>query len=326
MSKLIDLGLDADEDHPRRLVALPKDDKHLLAFGGNDGTISLVELESSKVRTARQFDDAVRDVAFSHDGKRVAVGLDDGSTQIFLFADIDAEDSLHPFVIHKADDEFLSQNESETSFQGPRFDAPVRALQWDPRSNMLAIASEAGMCVVDATSKNSISTKDRFLQESADKEHSNAGVRGLSYHSEASQTLLASLGLDGRLCVWDVTGDDPALDYELLHRDNLKCIPKADVGELNGSDALDRSCLPVFGKTILSLPGKTDVQLRSVSKLEQQAFLPSVDAKGHIEPIVAIALSDDDKNIVTSGRDGRVNLWNIEKKVTSCRCLICKFD
>jgi len=316
MSEPIDLGLDSDEDHPRRLIALPGDEKHLLAFGGNDGTISLIDVESLKVSTARQFDDAVRDVAFSRDGERVAVGLDDGSTQIFLFTDVSWTDkeSLHPFVTNKATDDFLSQDVSETTFQGPRFDAPVRSLQWDPRSNMLAIASEAGMCVIDATSKDTISCKDRFLQEAADKEHSNAGVRGLSYYSHESQTLLASIGLDGRLCIWDVTGDDPALDYELLHRDDHKCILKADVGELNGSDALDRSCLPVFGKTFLSLPGNTDVQVRSASRVEKQFFLTSLDAKGHIETIVALAVSNDNKNIVTSGRDGRVNLWEIHDK------------
>ena len=319
MSEPIDLGLESDEDHPRRLIALPNDDMHLLAFGGNDGIISLVVLESSKVSTARQFDDAVRDVAFSYDGKRVAVGLDDGSTQIFVFtdSDIDTATTIHPFVTQNSDEDFLSQDATKIIFQGPRFDAPVRSLRWDPRSNMLAIASEAGMCVVDATSTHSISSKDRFLQEAADKEHSNAGVRGLSYFTSDSQTLLASLGLDGRLCIWDVTGDDPGLDYELLHRDDNKCIPKADVGELNGSDSFDRSCLPVFGKNSLFLPGNNDVHLRSISKLDEQSFLSSRDGKGHIEPVVSILVSDDNKSIVTSGRDGRVNLWDIEANVSS---------
>jgi WD40 repeat protein len=123
--------------------------------------------------------------------------------------------------------------------------------------------------------------------------------------------MLATLAMDGRLCVWDVTGDDPSIDYELEHRDASKCVPKPDIGEIHNADVCDRSCLPVaVGDSCLVLPGITDVQLRLLHNLEKQEFLTSLPDKGHVDTIVAMAASPDGRHLVTSGREGLYYMLN----------------
>jgi WD40 repeat protein len=324
---------DDGEDHPRRLLEIGK---HLVAYGGDHGTISVLEQTGNAdgkiaAKVTRRFDDSVRAVAVSHDLLRVAVGFDDGSTKIFAYDDTSLksnENGLHPFLtaetqVDDASQDFLSQSDgltttnpssaSEESFLGPRFDAPVRHMQFDPRSYHLAIAAEAGMCIVDVTTSKSLET--RFLQENVEKEHDSCGIRGVSYgRAHSNKMLLATLAMDGRLCIWDVTAptNDPLLDYELLLRDANKCVTQADVGEINGASAFDRSCLPVFGKDFLALPGLTDVQLRRFESLKEQLFLSSVGDQGHTDTIVAMTFSPDGCHLVTSGRDGRVILWELD--------------
>lgn len=313
---------DDGEDHPRRLVKLGN---QILAYGGDHGTISIID--QGKASIARRFDDAIRAIAVSNDGKRVAVGFDDGSTKIFLYEhDAESQDQ-HPFLQQREssnnddDDDFLSQGDqlgdddkNETSFPGPRFDAPVRHLQFDPRSNHLCIASESGVCIVDVTSASTLD--QRLLQNEADKQHDASGVRGVAYSFQGKdKVLLATLDMTGRLCVWDVSGDDADLDWELLHRDSHKCIAKPDIGEIHDADPYDRSCLPVSIHKGFVLPGMTDVQLRLCENPKEQHFLVSLPEKGHVDSIVAMVPSPDGKHLVTSGRDGRVVLWAIDVEV-----------
>ena len=314
-----------DEDFPRRFAQLPFGTKtHTLAYGGDDGSVTLVE--GTTMKTARRFSERVRAITPSHDGKRVAVGFGDGTTTIFVYESL--EGGVHPFLasLRKSDDEdeLFSQiegmeedNADEASFPGPRFQTPVRSLVFDPRpTNMLACGSEdSGFCIVDATSSVTLSKK-RFLAEKSAGEHNETGIRGLAYHTNESQTLLASLDMQGRLCIWDVTGDDPELEYELLHKDGHKSVTKVDQGDINDSEPADQACFPVFGKSFLGLPGSNDLQLRSINAVEKQLFISSVDGKGHIEPIVSLAFSEDDKYAVTGGRDGRIVLWKIEQNVS----------
>lgn len=200
-----------DEAFPRRFVLLPFGrKKHTLAYGGDDG--SIISIEGTTVKCARRFSEMVRAVAPSHDGRRVAVGFGDGSTTIFVYESLDGD--VHPFLTSlrksDSDDAMFSQidimDEDEISFPGPHFQTPVRSLEFDPRqSNMLACGSEdSGFCIVDATSSVSLSKK-RFLADQSASEHNETGIRGLAYHVDAKNALLASLDLQGRLCVWDVS-------------------------------------------------------------------------------------------------------------------------
>jgi WD40 repeat protein len=319
-----------DNDFVRRFALLPFAGKaHTIAYGGDDGSITLIE--GDMVKTCRRFSERIRSVVSSYDGKRIAIGFGDGSTTVFAYESLDGD--FHPFLssLRKSDDDdgIFSQiddvneeNVEEVYFSGPCFQTPVRSLVFDPReSYMLACGSEdSGFCIVDATSLDTI-IKKRFLAEQSAIEHNETGIRGLAYHEGKSKTILASLDLQGRLCVWDVTGSDPELDYELLHKDGHKCVMKVDQGDINDSEPADQACFPVFCKSFLGLPGSCDLQLRSVEAVDKHLFLSSVDGKGHLEPIVSLAFSEDCKYAVTSGRDERIVLWKMEQNVRSfARC------
>jgi chromosome transmission fidelity protein 4 len=363
-----DLKLDNDEDHPRRLLKLPTG--QVLAYGGDDGTVTLVASSSTgksvQATAARRFDDdAVRALAVSANGKRVAVGFDSGATVIYTYEDFDLmsndndNNNKHPFLPEPtatdngemSQDNLFSQSDAltagavspgETDFAGPCFDSPVRDLLFLNDYNLaIATESETGFCVVNVTCGKSLS--QRYLQEQAVKAHDNAGVRSLAIvagGSSSSSRLLASLGLDGRLCLWNVSAGDPAV-WELVRRDSSCCVTKKDVGEILGADAWDRSCRPQFlscldaESAVLALPGATYLQLRSVST-DQKTVTdhdqpPTGDdaTTGHIESIVTMAISPaaSDPFVVTSGRDGRVIMWEIVRnKVRSVSVVnVCVF-
>lgn len=347
---MTDLKLDNDEDIPRRLVPFP--DGHLVAYGDDNGTLTCIDTNASKdkvaVRTFRTYDDAaVRAVAVSSDGQRVAVGFDNGETRLYQYDEYDYTDKSqgHPFVPKKSSDTdgasdnedddddfggnaFLSQhdrgedNEDDDdaegrSWAGPQLEGPIRDLTFLPKSHMLAISSESGLFVVNVTSAETMA--DRYMRIQVEKEHDTCGIRGVSVSSDRTK-LLASLAMDGRLCVWKASGLDqlgsPSDEIPVKREENC-CVPKKDIGETNGADPFDRSCLPHFVKpTVLALPGKDHLQLRSVSLLGEKVMIEESEqevnsdpSKGHIEPIVALASSGE--HVVSSGRDGRVVLWSL---------------
>jgi WD40 repeat protein len=386
------LRLDDHADHPRRFLSWQEE--YLLAYGGDDGTLTiLVGKDGSSTNSrwiqARQWDDAIRAIAISPNGKRVAAGFETGAITIYVYDDYKVTNGStkepHPFFKkawqkwqrrqeqQKEDDGddddddhgLLSQSslgmgdngeDEELSFPGPPMSAPIRDLQFDPRCGggndssssssshpyFLAIATEAGFAISNVTSSQTL--LPLLLQEAGEQGHDASGVRGLCYmqnsppslssSSTSTTMLLATLAMDGRMCFWNVTHcGDPELDWELFHRDASKCIAKPDVGELNGADAADRSCRPFCimptrrsgNVSFLALPGQTDVMLRPMQHVQQQKFLPSLDGKGHIEPIVA--MTGQGQYLVTSGRDGRVNLWKLpgsNQEVRACvtKCLL----
>ena len=364
---MTDLKLDNDEDIPRRLVPFP--DGHLVAYGDDNGTLTCIDTNASSskekvvVRTFRTYDDAaVRAVAVSSDGQRVAVGFDNGETRLYQYDEYDYTDKTqgHPFVPKKSsntdgasdseddDDDFggnafLSQHDRDDdneddddnaegrSWAGPQLEGPIRDLTFLPKSHMLAISSESGLCVVNVTSAETMA--DRYLQKQVEKEHDSGGIRGVSVSSDRTK-LLASLAMDGRLCVWKASGLDqlksPNDDIPVMREENC-CVPKRDVGEITGADPSDRSCLPHFVKpTVLALPGKDHLQLRSVSLLGEKVMIEESEqkvnsdpSKGHIDSIVA--LTSFGEHVISSGRDGRVVLWSLvddEVSRVGCRSFI----
>ena len=355
----VDLKLDSDEDNPRCLLKLPTG--QLLAYGGDDGTISLVTFKGSKATATpvRRFDEeAVRALAVSPDGKRVAVGFDSGATQIYSYPDFEVSSSSslhHPFLPELPDpdtteeadeDNLFSQSDGlggsltvpgEKYFAGPCFDSPVRDLLFLPLSAgtgtnnyWLAAAWESGMCVLNATASATVT--QRYLEEFAKEAYDEGGIRGLAFGSRNTNHTLTSLGMDGRLCLWDLSSDaDHPEKWKLLRRENSCCVTKRDVGEVFGADAWDRSCRPHFVQSsengLLAVPGATYLQLRKMSQTSPTAITTVTDHdqpvvgddkdsphQGHIESIVTMTSSpiSDDPYIITSGRDGRVVVWEIQ--------------
>ena len=360
----MDLKLDIDEDCPRRLVIFPSG--QIVAFGGDDGTLTCFDAATQKVRTIKQYDDAaVRALAVSSDGTRVAVGFDNGSTRIYRYDDYINNDNNndndnknhHPFVPppkgenNKDEDDdnddnfggngFLSQpdigmddDDDEEAMEGgrlwagPQMEGAIRDLMFLPNSHWLAVAAESGLCIVNAHSADTMT--NRYLQHQVEQEHDACGIRGVAVTTGGNgkgndnhQVLMASLGMDGRLCVWQVSSLEklPSVDAKVpCFRDQNRCVPIKDIGELNGADSADRSCFPYWVKPgVLALPGKAHVQLRAVNVLNDSLIVEDVEpkvanddpSKGHIESIVALTSVDD--HVVSSGRDGRVILWKLQE-------------
>jgi hypothetical protein len=343
-NKTVNLHLDTDEDAPRRLLLLPSGE--ILAYGGDDGIITCLTTSESDSSDAndinngngkdasiiQRYDDGVRAVAVSKDGKRVAVGFDDGRTQLYSFDDYgngndgagnSKSKSSHPFCQAASQQKSSQENhqdalfsqdllnlqETTPSIAGPSFDSPIRDLQFHPTQQYaLAIASEATVCVVDAT--DSTTMKTRYLQHEAQHNHDHCGIRGVSFGDDG---LLCTLAMDGRLCVWLAQG--PPATWKLLEREPQTCIPQKDVGEILGASVADRSCRPLSSVGYIATPGNVQVQLRKIVRLNNTTSLekvpPSCD-DGHVESIVCLARSNE--WLVTSGRDSKILVWKISSQ------------
>ena len=330
------------------------DTLQLLAYGGDDGRIFLLPSSSTndstgtkkKPKVIQRYDDEVRAVAISPNGRRIAVGFDDGSIKIYNYdnwtppptstAHTDDEQpqqrARHPFAESKSsrrnnndneedeeeDDLFMTQGDDDddtnaavTIYDGPRLDAPIRHLQFDPRSGSngfdyyLAIASESGnspLVIVNVTTDTSESTSSRkqkqYLAEQSADEHCGGGVRhvaysfntamGVSATNGESVLLLTSLGMDGRLVTWDVTSKNPHnIEWDVVKGDVVPSIPKPDLG-IPIADSSDKACKHVWdaqlynnksnSNAVLYIPGREGMQYRIVPvseslKLERERSL-----------------------------------------------------
>lgn len=366
-------GNDTD-DQPRRFLRLPSG--HLIAYGGDNGNVSCLlpkevtvendASEKNKFVTVQQYEDAVRCIAVSKDGKRLAIGFDTGKTLIYSFDEFicqenysyaaNTKDPVHPYVqkaLVKAQtteesngDNFLLSQDCDSnhndldSFAGPDLGAPARDMLFIPHKKsdtkastsstyMLAIASEAGMFVIDVTNKEIMDGCDHWLEEESKESHDQCGIRGLNAGivetcSKSSQEIivLASLAMDGRLCLWDFT------NKKLLQREDTLCVPKKDVGEIHDADAYDRSCRPIIFRPNKNGGQKSDLIIGTPGKLipctrilqvngedRKPKFLGALSFDnvkdteyGHIQPIVTMMFCSDCL-LVTSGQDGRVLVW-----------------
>ena len=319
------LHLEDDEDdevmaQPRRLLELPCGT--LIAYGGNEGTITAYK--DGAFHVLHRYNDMIRAVAVSADGKRVVVGCDDGSTLVYPFDDYTITrgeaGARHPFceaLWHRKehqddddDDNLLSQDffsAGMKSFPGPQIELPIRDLMF-VKEYVVAMASESGLVLVNVDSPSTL--LERALEHDIQEHHSNSGIRGIArFHK-----YLATLAMDGRLCLWDTDAKT------LVQREAVTCIPRKDVGEIHGADACDRSCRPVFcplssdTEAMLVTPGKLLPAVRWLSEgtLQEMELENTTPEKGHMEPIVAIHFLKPNENVryfLTSGRDARVILW-----------------
>ncbi|KAL7536855.1 hypothetical protein ACHAXR_009745 [Thalassiosira sp. AJA248-18] len=269
----------------------------ILAYGGDDGCIYLLSPNNNSndkkpPRKIRQYDDCIKSIAISPDALRISIGFDIGSTKIYSYDDYntnltgnDNEEEEeghrhHPFIPNNDEElsqaDGLSQQETNSGikeFDGPRMDASVRQLAFDPRSGIssgssvggnkgarvpyyLAIASESGnqpLTIVNATNDTTVE-KAMYLQEKSGDEHEGNGVRSVAYstvrppsstssegNTNDNNVLLATLGMDGKLVTWDVSSsDDPSLLWDVCHRDYNAVVPKEKMSPDN--DSGDKAC------------------------------------------------------------------------------------
>jgi WD40 repeat protein len=339
----IDSGLDKDEDSPRRLIPFPNG--QIVVLGGEDGT--LVLLNDDAVRPVRRYDDdAVRALAVSADGRRVVVGFDSGSTKVYEYSDYDLSvdnSKDHPFLtLPKTSNDSNLQGDSlfsqldqidnvlpssvrrpgEKTFAGISLDAPVRDLVFLEKY-WLAVASEAGLCAVDVTSSATV-TSQRHWEDATRQAHDSSGIRSLAVSRHSSAPLIvASLAMDGKLCLWELRDPNDPSQWTCIRREKTPVITKPDLGEILGADAHDRSCRGAFlnAASALLLPGATYLQMLHLpgghDKItvvnDIHSSLADDEVKGHIETIVTVTPSPltSEGYIVTTGRDGRVVVWQV---------------
>jgi chromosome transmission fidelity protein 4 len=257
-----DLGLDTDEDHPRRLLRVRDD---VIAYGGDEGTLVRLpfvttsnaqnaDTGSTRPLAVRRFDeDAIRAVAVSDDGTRVAVGTDSGATLFYRYeldghvADAPGKGlvSRHGFVTHDSDDNSNTNNNNnnnnnkptadlfgsqpdalafvpqqrpgEVVRHGPVFDAPVRQLLFLPDSHFLAIATEAGLAVVSTDTDSGIGGGSLDTNHNENVNHHN-----VKYLHREAQTAHDESGIRG-LALWQAKDcrilSSLAMDGRLCHWD-----------------------------------------------------------------------------------------------------------
>ena len=353
------------EEQPRRFLRLPSG--YILAYGGDNGNVSCLQTsdpKNDKFFIVQRYEDAVRCIAVSEDEKRLAIGFDTGKTLIYCFDEFVQENQsqsektdIHPYVqsLEKVQnkeespvDDFLSQDcitddNDLDSFAGPDLGAPARDMLFIPQKDsatpssktyMLAIASEAGMFVMNVTTKDIMDKSDHLLEEESRQAHDFCGIRGFSAgtiearsskssgssNSTDEVVVLASLAMDGRLCLWDFT------NKKLLQREDTICVPKKDYGEIHDADAYDRSCRPIAfsanthdGKKkelIISTPGKLIPCTRILNLTTEDSelklsngFKTKDPEMGHIQPVITMIYCSENM-LVTSGRDGCVLVWH----------------
>jgi Minichromosome loss protein, Mcl1, middle region len=308
-------------------------------------------LSSTPPQVGRRFSERVRAVDASYDGTRVAVGFQDGSISIFAYPKLSNTANIHPFLKlllrqdeddHRNsdddDDTFgLSQLQSsnhpednddddkeELCFVGPRFSTPIRSLAFAPWSYQLSCASEDstedGMVFgsIDVTLLQKplppmISVSTGTLNKDT------PGQRGLAYslsslfssNNNHKNNYLATLDLRGTVRVWTLQ-ESLSTEYVLCHSE--RCIHTVDIGDLLGSKPADQACIPVWGKSLLGLPGSIHLQLRTPTSNHefQTQDLESSQGFGHLEPIITIAFHPNESYAITVGRDKKIILWSLK--------------
>lgn len=290
-----DPSTDPEEEFSRHLLLV---NDELWAWGGNAGTIMIGE---QKVRYWDD-DDEVTALAVSDNRTVVAVGFETGSTSIYKYSEEELAQAgdKHPFGSSTPLPKHLMES--------PFLEAGVRDMQFYPgSSNILAVAYEGGLFVLDLSQDDFSKEDNRLLEKEATEQHKGGGVRCIVFSKD--KQVMASLGQDGRICLWNVSDRSPS-NWKCIIREKEKCVLKEDAGFGHG-DAFDHSCRPFFhkGSSILALPGASYLQLRKIEGFKVTEY-DQLD-KEHIDTMVAFASKGS--HLVSTGRDKRVVLWTLKK-------------
>lgn len=339
-------------EQPRRLVNIgPHQNSSWAAYGGDFGKVVALLDGARTAKVVRHSDDAIRVIAANPSGTKVAVGTDSGDVLVYEYppetvAAAPDNPQLHPFLAlpessstgtaavapsqASQDDMLFLAPRKETCWLGPTDGNPIRDVVWASDTTLL-VASESYWCSMNAHTSTSLATT-RTVAPELEHAHNGGGIRSLTLNDDHS--ILLSLGMDGRACWWrptpnnsssDAEGDDNVLlDWTLLHRETTKCVSRNDVGEVHGASPGCRSSRGTFVfPHVAALPGEPFLQLRrivgSTIEIHDQIDLDTNtdgggddgNVRGHVQPIVT--MTSRDGYLVTSGRDGRVIVWDIVK-------------
>lgn len=174
-----------------------------------------------------------------------------------------------------------------------------RTVAWSPHEEglLLSGAMDGRICLWDVVrGARSGAFPLEVPLKSFEKAHPGpaVGVLGATFHPE-SRSVLASVGMDGRLCMWDTRtrGDKPASSPE-AHKGGASCLAFAP-------------CSPAIIAT-----GGRDQLVRLWDMRQPSAALHKLEGHGKDGDVLSVAWvwRGDAPLLASSGRDRRVLLWD----------------
>lgn len=260
-----------------------------LAWGGETGALVHIPADRTTTHTPIQYwgdEDDIR--AWATGASLVAVGLEAGGVLLYERNDDWTDPTATP----------------PTPMVGPVQEAPVRDLVV-VNQDVVLIASEAGWYAWNRR-KNTIPPPLRL--EETQVHHRHSGIRSLAWNSASRR--VASLDMAGYWCVWEQQSNEGWTLLYASYTKNDRCITKPDVGEALGADPWDRASRIVWRDEALFLPGERWVQVRDAAG---KIYDDEAVTEGHTGVIVSGAVRGE--GLVTIGRDARVVLWTVQRKV-----------
>lgn len=313
----INLNLEESPSDSKRDLILFQN--HILAIGGENGNITASPLDnrssSSQCKVVHQIDDPIQCMAINSDGSLMALGLEDGSVDIYTFEKEDVHPLFQPFV-NKDDDFFTQEEDTFESALIPafkleqRFDSSIRALQFCPEKNLLAVATESlpGFAIFEIKEGES---RLMFQDEELN------GGRAVVYAPDGTQCV--SLGLDGKFYFYTV---DPSMDHELDWDKvySTQTLVEKDMGQFGTVLEQCRKVAYSANGNIVAFSGSRDLHLRYVNDLKKERMVLKTleDEQGQKDDIVAVVFDpSDDHYVVTAAQNGEVGLWKLNQSDVS---------
>ena len=292
---------------------------HILAIGGENGNITAAPLDNlsspQEFKVVHQIDDPIQCMTLNTDGSLMALGMEDGSVDIYTFDKEEVHPLLKPLI--KSEDDFFTQEED--TFESclipafkleQRFDASIRALQFCPQKNLLAVATESspGIAIFEI---NEGGSKLMYQDDELN------GSRTVVYSPDG--TSCVSLGLDGKFYFYTV---DPAKDHE-LDWDQVyatQTLVEKDMGQFGTVLQKSRNVAYSSKGNIVAFSGSRDLHLRLVSDLKKERMVLKTleDVQGQKDDIVTVVFDpSDDHFVVTVAQNGEVGLWKLNQSDVS---------
>jgi WD40 repeat protein/energy-coupling factor transporter ATP-binding protein EcfA2 len=318
----------------------PQVDSRWLVSGDDEGNVRLWKATGEPVRLLTSEDaSAVRQVAFSRDGRTIAAARNSGAIDLWdvqghLLATLNGHSLLANSVSFNADGTTLASASDDQ-----------RVILWEvnaaPRLNVLPSPVVDSSVMVDVNFNPqrpqlaATQLDGKVVMWTLTKEQSplpqllpNPGQEGTKIRFNPQGDRIVSGDLDGSIRLWTGTGEFlraiPNAHGEVTY--GVSISPQGDRIASGGYDNLVK-LWDIDGNPLFSLPGhksfvssvdfNTDGrQLISASNdstaklwdLQTKTLITSLD--GHLAPIWGVAFSPDNSLIATASSDQTIRLWN----------------
>lgn len=310
----------------------------------NNSDILSIEGEPYK---QREFDDWVRVVKFSPDGKYLAI-INDKLIELLdpeTFETLSSLDGLtnldeHPqkiwSIVFSHSSNILASAGDAQSIQICQLDthecrliplpegtSRIRTIEFSPDDKMLAIGSEyQTLQVIDVSDQDL-----RTLQSKA------GGVWSVAFNP-TNNKILASGGSDLKVKIWDAEKEQPLLRNLEKHSKWIRCLAFSLDGTILASASDDMTVILWNLKTdapphilrghngwIWSVSFSPDGKILASGSDDKTVKLWNVETgepitilKGHIDWVWSVSFSPNGKYIASCGADGIINIWNNNNK------------